>query len=50
MLFRSKQLFWASLVHLPVLLGMAMACKKGLWGSNEEEGVEGEGELVQVEA
>lgn len=47
---RAKQLFWASLVHLPVLLGMAMACKKGLWGSNEEEGVEGEGELVQVEA
>jgi protoheme IX farnesyltransferase len=34
---RAKQLFWASLVHLPVVLGMAMVCKKGLFGTEDEE-------------
>jgi protoheme IX farnesyltransferase len=29
---RAKELFWASLVQLPLILGLAMACKKGLWG------------------
>ncbi|KAM0789808.1 hypothetical protein ACM66B_006659 [Microbotryomycetes sp. NB124-2] len=31
----AKVLFWASLVQLPVVLIMAMLCKKGLWGSDE---------------
>jgi len=34
---RAKELFWASLVHLPVFLGIAMLTKSGLWGSDEEE-------------
>lgn len=34
---RAKILFWASLVHLPVVLTMAMLCKKGLWGPSVEE-------------
>ena len=33
---KAKLLFWASLGHLPVVLGLAMACKKDLW---EDEGV-----------
>jgi protoheme IX farnesyltransferase len=40
---RAKVLFWSSLVHLPVVLAMAMLCKKGLWGSSEEE------ELIEEE-
>ncbi|KAK4056371.1 Protoheme IX farnesyltransferase, mitochondrial [Microbotryomycetes sp. JL221] len=31
----AKVLFWVSLVQLPVVLIMAMLCKKGLWGSDE---------------
>ncbi|ORY56820.1 UbiA prenyltransferase family-domain-containing protein [Leucosporidium creatinivorum] len=34
---RAKELFWASLVQLPVVLMLAMVCKKGLWGGEEEE-------------
>ncbi|GAA5877324.1 hypothetical protein JCM8547_003834 [Rhodosporidiobolus lusitaniae] len=33
---RAKELFWASLIHLPVVLGLAMICKKGLWGDDDE--------------
>ncbi|SGY83541.1 BQ5605_C009g05642 [Microbotryum silenes-dioicae] len=48
----AKVLFWASLVHLPVVLGMAMLCKKGLWGSNEmdEEAVVVDAELERKQA
>ncbi|BGP03936.1 Protoheme IX farnesyltransferase [Rhodotorula toruloides ATCC 204091] len=34
---RAKELFWASLVQLPVILALAMACKKGLWGEDEND-------------
>lgn len=34
---RAKELFWASLVQLPVVLALAMACKKGLWGEDESD-------------
>ncbi|KAI5481916.1 protoheme IX farnesyltransferase [Pseudohyphozyma bogoriensis] len=41
---RAKELFWTSLVHLPVVLGLAMVCKEGLrwpWSAvEEEEGLE----------
>lgn len=33
---RAKVLFWTSLVHLPLVLALAMLCKKGLWDSGEE--------------
>ncbi|GEM11359.1 protoheme IX farnesyltransferase [Rhodotorula toruloides] len=34
---RAKELFWASLVQLPVILALAMACKKGLWGGDASD-------------
>jgi len=34
---RAKILFWSSLIHLPVFLGLAMLCKKGLWGVDQVE-------------
>ncbi|GAA5911137.1 hypothetical protein JCM8208_000288 [Rhodotorula glutinis] len=34
---RAKELFWASLIHLPVVLALAMVCKKGLWGDDVDE-------------
>ena len=37
---RAKLLFWTSLVHLPLVLALAMVCKKGLWSSGEEGEVE----------
>ncbi|GAA6056243.1 hypothetical protein JCM3770_002105 [Rhodotorula araucariae] len=37
---RAKELFWASLIQLPVVLALAMVCKKGLWG--EEDGAANE--------
>lgn len=43
---RAKLMFWASLVHLPVVLIMAMLCKKGLWGPTEEEEDEDEQDRV----
>lgn len=40
---KAKMLFWASLVHLPAVLGLAMACKKDLWTADEtEESIEEE--------
>ncbi|SCV74688.1 BQ2448_7717 [Microbotryum intermedium] len=47
----AKVLFWASLVHLPVVLGMAMLCKKGLWGSDvaDEGAAEVDAEVKQVD-
>ncbi|GAA6006781.1 hypothetical protein JCM11491_003179 [Sporobolomyces phaffii] len=42
---RAKELFWSSLVQLPVVLVMMLACKTGLWGTDEE----GEGQGVEVE-
>ncbi|BGP20701.1 Protoheme IX farnesyltransferase, mitochondrial [Rhodosporidiobolus nylandii] len=33
---RAKELFWASLIQLPVVLALAMACKKGLWSEDED--------------
>ncbi|BGP52137.1 Protoheme IX farnesyltransferase, mitochondrial [Rhodotorula kratochvilovae] len=32
---RAKELFWASLIQLPVVLALAMLCKKGLWGEDD---------------
>ncbi|GAA5938096.1 protoheme IX farnesyltransferase [Sporobolomyces koalae] len=44
---RAKELFWSSLVHLPVVLVMMLACKTGLWGSNDtEDQVEAEDKTV----
>ncbi|GJN94223.1 hypothetical protein Rhopal_007297-T1 [Rhodotorula paludigena] len=37
---RAKELFWASLVHLPVVLALALLCKKGLWGEDKEDSEE----------
>ncbi|KPV72983.1 uncharacterized protein RHOBADRAFT_17389 [Rhodotorula graminis WP1] len=34
---RAKELFWASLIHLPLVLALAMVCKKGLWGDDVDE-------------
>ncbi|GAA5902131.1 protoheme IX farnesyltransferase [Sporobolomyces salmoneus] len=44
---RAKELFWSSLVHLPVVLVMMLLMKKGLWGPDEEE--EEEGVVVKKE-
>lgn len=45
---RAKELFWASLVQLPVVLILAMVCKKGLWGGSDEEEDEEEDELNEL--
>ncbi|GAA5864754.1 hypothetical protein JCM5353_001503, partial [Sporobolomyces roseus] len=37
---RAKELFWSSLVQLPVVLVLMLCCKKGLW--------EGKGEVTEV--
>jgi protoheme IX farnesyltransferase len=34
---RAKELFWSSLVHLPLVLVLAIVCKKGLWASEVVE-------------
>ncbi|GAA6011061.1 hypothetical protein JCM10207_005482 [Rhodosporidiobolus poonsookiae] len=49
---RAKELFWASLIQLPVVLGLAMACKKGLWGEDAEaaDTTEDAGEETSKEA
>lgn len=47
----AKRLFWASVWHLPVIMGLAMIHKAGLWkgvyesviGHDDEEGEEDEG-------
>ncbi|GAA5974585.1 hypothetical protein JCM11641_007012 [Rhodosporidiobolus odoratus] len=36
---RAKELFWASLIQLPAVLGLAMICKAGLW---EKDGTNGD--------
>ncbi|GAA5884205.1 hypothetical protein JCM6882_002179 [Rhodosporidiobolus microsporus] len=33
---RAKELFWASLIQLPVVLALAMATKAGLWETKED--------------
>ncbi|GAA5884114.1 hypothetical protein JCM3774_002933 [Rhodotorula dairenensis] len=33
---RAKELFWASLVHLPVVLSLVLVTKKSLWTSSSE--------------
>jgi len=49
---RAKELFWCSLVQLPVLLVLMLACKKGLWETTTnqevEEAQEEEGEKVTM--
>ena len=34
---RAKELFWSSLVQLPVVLVLMLCCKKGLWESKGDE-------------
>ena len=34
---RAKELFWASLVHLPVVLSLVLVTKKSLWISSSED-------------
>lgn len=41
---RAKELFWASLVHLPVLVSLALVTKKSLWTSKAAPGEEEEAE------
>ncbi|GAA5883671.1 hypothetical protein JCM16303_004757 [Sporobolomyces ruberrimus] len=43
---RAKELFWSSLVQLPVVLVLMLGCKKGLWGGDEEEEEMEEKEVV----
>lgn len=47
---RAKELFWSSLVQLPVVLVLMLCCKKGLWDSKDvdEQVVEEEKEKVVV--
>ncbi|GAA5908073.1 hypothetical protein JCM5296_002220 [Sporobolomyces johnsonii] len=54
---RAKELFWASLAHLPAVLVLMLACKKGLWegkgkdeGEEEREGEVKEEQVVQIKA
>ncbi|GAA6033531.1 hypothetical protein JCM8097_001440 [Rhodosporidiobolus ruineniae] len=34
---RAKELFWASLIHLPAILALTLACKRGLWGASVDD-------------
>ncbi|GAA5967112.1 hypothetical protein JCM3765_001502 [Sporobolomyces pararoseus] len=47
---RAKELFWSSLISLPVVLVLMLACKKGLWGDdNQVEDEEGKEKAVDQE-
>lgn len=43
---RAKELFWSSLVHLPVVLVMMLLMKKGLWGADADDDDDGDEDEV----
>lgn len=47
---RAKELFWCSLAHLPIVLGLGMVCRKGLWEETLAEENEVEDDLEEGQA